>query len=170
MNLLDLKTKTWSDEILRCSALGLAERLGTPLESHKVVGSVANYFVKKYHFSSSCQVVAFAGDNPNSVVGMRLANTGDISISLGTSDTLFGTLDEPRPSAHEGHIFCNPAHPSSFMALVCYKNGSLTREDVRNRVAHGSWEEFEKLLAQGAPGNNGHIGFFFKEHEITPQG
>lgn len=46
-------------------------------------------------------MIAFAGDNPNSVVGMRLA-AGGLSVSLGTSDTLFGILAHPTPSATEG--------------------------------------------------------------------
>lgn len=50
-----------------------------------------------------CVVVAFAGDNPNSVVGMRLS-MGGLSVSLGTSDTLFGILAHPTPSASEGAL------------------------------------------------------------------
>ena len=69
-----------------------------------------------------------------------------------------------------GHIFCNPADPEGYMALLCYKNGSLTREDVRDRVAGKSWAQFNTLLAATKPGNDGNIGFFFKETEITPQG
>jgi xylulokinase len=69
-----------------------------------------------------------------------------------------------------GHIFCNPTAPKGYMALVCYKNGSLTREDVRDRVAGGSWPKFDQLLKATAAGNDGHVGFFFKETEITPQG
>jgi len=38
------------------------------------------------------------------------------------------------------------------MAMLCYKNGSLTRERVRDAVAGGSWDAFNALLAQGAPG------------------
>lgn len=56
------------------------------------------------------------------------------------------------------------------MALLCYKNGSLTREDVRDRVANKSWAQFNALLAGTKAGNDGNIGFFFKETEITPQG
>jgi xylulokinase len=54
------------------------------------------------------------------------------------------------------------------MAMIVYKNGSLTREDVRNRAADGSWEKFTAALTQTEPGNGGHIGFFVKEPEITP--
>jgi xylulokinase len=55
---------------------------------------------------------------------------GDVAVSLGTSDTMFGPLSNPHPTL-EGHVFCDPVHPEGYMALLCYKNGSLTREHVR---------------------------------------
>ncbi len=36
------------------------------------------------------------------------------------------------------------------MAMVCYKNGSLTRQHFRDLHAGGSWDEFNALL-QKAP-------------------
>jgi xylulokinase len=85
-----------------------------------------------------------------------------LAISLGTSDTLFGTSSDPKPSGEEGHIFCNPIDPDSFMALICYKNGSLTREAVRNFAAESSWTKFNEILQNTPAGNNGHIGFYFQ--------
>ncbi len=89
-------------------------------------------------------------------------------ISLGTSDTIFGTLANPKPSATEGHIFVNPIDPKGYMALVCWKNGSLTREFIRDKYARRSWDVFNSLLSKTPPGNNGLIGYYFKEPEITP--
>ncbi len=37
----------------------------------------------RYGFSKDCLVIAFSGDNPNSVAGMKLGE-GDVAISLGT--------------------------------------------------------------------------------------
>ena len=93
---------------------------------------------------------------------------GDVAVSLGTSDTVFLWLDQPTPTL-EGHIFCNPIDPEAYMALLCFKNGSLTREAIRNQCANRSWEEFEALLSCIPPGNYGFIGMFFDEEEITPK-
>lgn len=168
MNLMDLRAKTWSTAALDCTAPGLAERLGSIVPAHQVVGKIHAYYVSKYGFSPDAQVVAFSGDNPCSLAGLRLQRTGDIAISLGTSDTVFGSLAEPAPSASEGHIFANPVDPDAYMALVCYKNGSLTREHIRDQATGGTWEGFEKALAETKPGNDGNIGFYIKEPEITP--
>uniref|UniRef100_A0A8C8SP18 Xylulose kinase n=1 Tax=Pelusios castaneus TaxID=367368 RepID=A0A8C8SP18_9SAUR len=102
-----------------------------------------------------------------SLAGMKLEE-GDIAISLGTSDTLFLWIQEPTP-ALEGHIFCNPVDSQAYMALLCFKNGSLMRERIRDDCASGSWDEFSKALKCTVVGNNGNLGFYFDVIEITPE-
>ncbi|KAM6953860.1 xylulose kinase [Aplochiton taeniatus] len=166
MNLLDINTRSWSEVCLQASAPNLLELLGTPQPSTDQLGLVSSYFVCRYGFSPDCRVVAFTGDNPGSLAGMRLQE-GDIAVSLGTSDTVFSWIKEPRPTL-EGHIFCNPIHCASYMALICFKNGSLTRERIRNECAGGSWEIFSSALKDTPLGNHGNIGIYFDAMEITP--
>ena len=40
---------------------------------------------------------------------------------------VFGVTKDPHPGL-EGHVFPNPVDPDSYMAMLVYKNGSLTRE------------------------------------------
>ncbi|KAB5586472.1 hypothetical protein PHYPO_G00002060 [Pangasianodon hypophthalmus] len=166
MNLMDIFTKKWSESCLNATAPQLAEKLGNPTPPTAVLGSVSPYFVKRFGMPEDCKVVAFTGDNPGSLAGMRLQE-GDIAVSLGTSDTVFLWIKEPRPMV-EGHIFCNPVDCLSYMALICYKNGSLTRERIRNECAGGSWEDFSTALRSSPMGNNGNIGIYFDAVEITP--
>lgn len=166
MNLLDIRTRCWSEVCLGATAPGLEKLLGPPQPSTAVLGCVSPYFVARYGFSEDCKVVAFTGDNPASFAGMRLQE-GDLAVSLGTSDTVFSWVKEPRP-ALEGHVFCNPIDWQSYMALLCFKNGSLTRERVRDECADGSWEVFSTALRDTPVGNHGNIGFYFDVVEITP--
>ncbi|CAN9506215.1 unnamed protein product [Ophioblennius macclurei] len=166
MNLLDIRTKNWSQICLEATAPHLDLLLGDPVPSTTVLGPVSSYLVRRFGFSESCNVVAFTGDNPASLAGMRL-QPGDIAVSLGTSDTVFLWIQDPRP-ALEGHVFCNPVDQKAYMALLCFKNGSLTREGVRNRSAGGSWDVFSASLKETPLGNDGNIGFFFDTMEITP--
>jgi xylulokinase len=168
MNLMDLRRRTWSEEALAATAPGLGARLGAPVPSHTVLGTVHEYFVRRHGFDPACQVVAFAGDNPCSLAGLRRERPGDVAVSLGTSDTLFASLSGPRPSAIEGHVFASPVDPAGYMAIIVYKNGSLAREEVRDRAAGGSWSEFAAALRRTRPGNGGHVGLFIREPEITP--
>lgn len=169
MNLVDIKSLTWSNAILAHVGANLANKLGTKVvPSHQVVGNISSYFRDVYGIPSSCKVVAWSGDNPNSVAGTGLRSPGDIAVSLGTSDTMFGITASPTPGI-EGHIFANPVDPKSYMAMLCYKNGSLTRERVRNESANKSWDAFDTVLnTTTKPGNDGHIGFYIDSPEITP--
>lgn len=69
----------------------------------------------------------------------------------------------------EGHIFCNPVDPQHYMALLCFKNGSLMREKIRDESAACSWSEFSKALQSTEMGNSGNLGFYFDVMEITPE-
>uniref|UniRef100_A0A8I3XAE8 Xylulose kinase n=1 Tax=Callithrix jacchus TaxID=9483 RepID=A0A8I3XAE8_CALJA len=167
MNLLHIQDKVWSQACLGSCAPHLEEKLGPPVPSCSVVGAISSFYVQRYGFPPGCKVVAFTGDNPASLAGMRLEE-GDIAVSLGTSDTLFLWLQEPMP-ALEGHIFCNPVDPQHYMALLCFKNGSLMREKIRDEFASCSWSEFSKALQSTEMGNGGNLGFYFDVMEITPE-
>jgi xylulokinase len=131
------------------------------------VVQISPYFVGEYGFPETCKAVAWSGDNPCAVAGMRLENAGDACISLGTSDTIFALLDEPSPKI-EGHIFGSPVDPAGYMALICFLNGSLVRERVREKVGAADWAAFGEMLKETSAGNSGSIAFHYDDPEITP--
>lgn len=167
MNLMNIKQRAWSKIALEATAPGLEKKLGKLAPAHAVAGFIAPYFVKRFNFNKSCLVVQWSGDNPNSLAGLTLNTPGDLAISLGTSDTVFGITTEHKPSL-EGHVFPNPVDTEGYMVMLCYKNGSLAREDVRNCCAIKSWETFNTFLEQTPPLNGGKLGFYYKDHEILP--
>ncbi|KAG5543726.1 hypothetical protein RHGRI_016475 [Rhododendron griersonianum] len=167
MNLMDIKQRAWSKIALEATAPGLEEKLGKLAPAHAVAGFITSYFVDRFRFNKNCLVVQWSGDNPNSLAGLTLNTPGDLAISLGTSDTVFGITSDPQPSL-EGHVFPNPVDTKGYMVMLVYKNGSLTREDVRNQCADKSWEVFGRFLQQTPPLNGGKIGFYYKEYEILP--
>nr|CAD1828179.1 unnamed protein product [Ananas comosus var. bracteatus] len=162
-----ISLRAWSKIALEATAPDLEEKLGKLAPAHAVAGLIAPYFVERYKFKKDCVIVQWSGDNPNSLAGLTLNTPGDLAISLGTSDTVFGITSVAQPSL-EGHIFPNPVDPNCYMVMLCYKNGSLTREDVRNRCAEKSWDVFCECLEKTPPLNGGKLGFFYKEHEILP--
>lgn len=54
--------------------------------------------------------------------------------------------------------------------MLCYKNGGLIREAVRDTHTSKSWDEFNNLLKSTPPGNNNAYGFYFHFREIIPDG
>ena len=168
MDLLELATGAWHRPLLEATAPGLAAKLRQPVPSGTQVGAVAPYFVEKFGFRPGTPVVAFTGDNPSSLVGMGAALPGRVVVSLGTSDTVFAAMAAPRTDPRGyGHVFGNPA--GGFMALVCFANGSLAREEVARRFNLG-WEDFARaILAETKPGNGGNLLLPFFAPEITPR-
>ncbi|ESQ43707.1 hypothetical protein EUTSA_v10013140mg [Eutrema salsugineum] len=167
MNLMDIKKRCWSKAALEATAMGLEEKLGKLAPAYATAGFISPYFVQRFGFEKSCVVVQWSGDNPNSLAGLTLSTPGDLAISLGTSDTVFGITKEHQPSL-EGHVFPNPVDPESYMVMLVYKNASLTREEIRDRCAEGSWNVFDKYLQQTQPLNDGKLGFYYTENEILP--
>jgi len=168
MNLMDIQGKTWQADALKATAPDLKEKLPPLAESWKVVGTVSPYFVKKFGLNPNAQTLVWSGDNPCSVVGLGLIREGMVAISLGTSDTYFGSMKKCRTDEHgEGHVFGSPA--GGYMTLICFKNGSLAREKVRGLYGIENWEKFGELMATKPPGNNGGILLPWFEAEIVPR-
>ncbi|KAJ9467104.1 xylulokinase [Diplonema papillatum] len=175
MNLLDINTRTWSPALVHAvgsrhpsKTYNLMSRLGEVVESFAPVGHVNQYFAERYGLPKECQVIAFSGDNNNALVGLKIAK-GDLAVSMGTSDTIFASIAKATPK-ELGHVFAHPIVEGSYMAMLCYANGSLTREKVRDRYVGADWPAFEAALQKTAPGNRGKIGYYFLNREIIPQG
>lgn len=165
MNLMDLAARTWATAAADATAPDLLRRLPPIKDSWTVVGDLARYWQRRYGFGAP-RVIAWTGDNPSSLIGLGLHATGQLAISLGTSDTVFGPIAEP---AHDpdgaGHVFGSPA--GGYMALTCFANGSLARERVRD--AYGlDWSRFSAALRRTPAGNGGALMLPWFVPEITP--
>ena len=90
-------------------------------------------------------MVVGSGDNPCSLVGLGLiGDDRKRAVSLGTSDTYFGYRAQlERQGPPVGHVF--GAADGGGMFLLCFKNGSLARERIKNDFGL-SWASFSDLL------------------------
>jgi len=118
-----------------------------------------------------CVIVPFTGDNPATVASLPLSPM-DCIISLGTSTTLLLTTKTYKPSPSY-HIFNHPTTKGLYFAMLCYKNGSLAREEIRNKLNENSstdWDNFNSLLSTTAilGGSQRKLGFYFPLPEIIP--
>jgi xylulokinase len=168
MNLLDLGAAAWNAGLLDATAPGLQKKLKAPVPSATYVGTVADYFVSRYGFQPETPVIAFTGDNPSSLVGMGATEPGTAVVSLGTSDTMFAAMPAPRtdPNGY-GNVFGNPA--GGFMALCCFANGSLAREEIAKKFNLG-WDDFAgAIIDRTKPGNDGNMLLPYFVPEITPR-
>lgn len=145
-------------------------------------GRIGRWFCEKYGFSPDCAVASFTGDNPATLLSFSL-QPGDAIVSMGTSDTVLLATETYNPHPNY-HIMASPAGDASdgtrtYMAMLCYKNGSLAREMVRDRIKtpERDWATFNDQVVsnhppiiQGAASEQPKFGFYFPKAEIIPRG
>ena len=167
MNLVNIDSWQWDQDLLDATAPGLLEKLPAVVHGDSVAGDLSSYFVKKYGFSSAVPVTVFTGDNPSSLVGMGASQPGKLVISLGTSDTFFAAMPsvvaDPKGC---GHVFGNPRGGS--MSLQCFVNGSLAREAVKDKFGY-DWDQFSEAFSKTPAGNDGKYMLPFFSPETSPR-
>jgi xylulokinase len=168
MNLMDIRRKVWDTDALKATAPNLKKKLPPLAASGHIIGPVSAYFVNKYGLNPAALATVWTGDNPASVIGLGLIKPGQVAISLGTSDTFFGSMEKCQTDENgEGHVFGSPT--GGYMTLICFKNGSLAREKIRELYGLADWKKFGELLKQTQPGNDGGILLPWFEAEIVPR-
>jgi len=166
MNLMDITNKSWSHEALNATAPNLQQKLPPLTEPYNIIGTISSYFCEKLGFDKSTKLLPWSGDNPNSLIGVGLIEKGKAALSLGTSDTYFGYIKELALDLNgEAHIFGAPT--GDYMYLICYKNGSLAREIIRDYFKL-DWNQFSEILNKTPPGNHGKIILPYFFPEIVP--
>lgn len=184
MNLYDIDRRQW-DEGLVAAAAGVhpdvdgvsdtAAAAGVQALRHKLgevqpvghaaVGCVSPYLVERYGFRASTKVYPFTGDNNATILALPLA-PGDVMVSLGTSTTalVVGNTYRPRPVYHQ---FMHPTMGNHYMGMICYCNGALAREKVRDALGGSEWDRFNSVL-DAHPRFPHRLGVYFPLGEIVP--
>ncbi|KAF2691404.1 D-xylulose kinase-like protein [Lentithecium fluviatile CBS 122367] len=185
-NLWDIKNGRWHEQLLALTAgdsgvEDLKAKLGeVPEDGGKSFGTISQYFVKRYGFSSEAKIVAFTGDNPSTLLALPLRSS-DAIVSLGTSTTFLMSTPQYKPDPAY-HFLNHPTTAGLYMFMLCYKNGGLAREHIRDAInrlsssaAPRSWEAFNEtatstpVLGQEDPKNDpARLGLFFPRPEIVP--
>ena len=165
MNLMDIRTREWSAAAMAATAPGLREKLPPLVPSSTVIGTLGARWQERFELPP-LRIVAWSGDNPCSMIGTGLVHEGQLAVSLGTSDTIFGPMREPRVSSDgTGHVFASAL--GEYMGITVFRNGSLARERVRDPFGW-TWDDFSKALRQTPAGNGGALMLPWFEPEITP--
>jgi xylulokinase len=182
MNLWDIEKEAWNTDLLELVAGGthgvpeLRRKLGNiATDGGASVGNISKYFVARYGFAEDCSIVPFTGDNPATIISLPLREN-DAIVSLGTSTTFLMSTPHYRPDPSY-HFMNHPTTSGLYMFMLCYKNGGLAREQIRDAVnndgSHG-WDKFNGLVKSTPPLNQHHtedpasIGLFFPRPEIVP--
>lgn len=188
-NLFDLQRGDWDDELLSLAlgknsivdGVSSSDQSRASQKAREMLGPVVNatsnkkiasYLVQKYGFSPSCTVWPITGDNLATIMSLPLAKD-DLLVSMGTSTTVLLITEKYVPSVNY-HMFRHPVCPDLYMGMLCYCNGALARENVRDKVnehyqikASGAeaWDKFNELVDHQKCEN---VGIYFPLGEIIP--
>ncbi|KAI1180175.1 xylulose kinase-like protein [Nemania sp. FL0916] len=190
MNLWDIGAEAWNDalvELVAGAAGDAAARLRSKLgdvstDGGVLLGSVSAYFVERFGFSADCRVTAFTGDNPATILSLPLRPL-DAIVSLGTSSTFLMNTPHYKPDPSY-HFMNHPTARGHYMFMLCYKNGGLAREKVRDALPKPSeaddkekdvWATFNKSVLETPPldvrqgtKDPAKLGLYFPLPEIVP--
>ncbi|KAK6199373.1 D-xylulokinase [Scheffersomyces amazonensis] len=191
MNLYDIQNQKFDDELLALAAGvhpkidkatseqteqgvdDLKKKLGTvePI-TYKNEGSISSYFISKYGFNKNAKIYSFTGDNLATIISLPLA-PNDCLLSLGTSTTVLIITKNYQPSS-QYHLFKHPTVRDEYMGMICYCNGSLAREKIRDQINkkyeiedEKSWDKFNEILDSSSKFND-KLGVYFPLGEIVP--
>ena len=162
MNLMDLSATSLVAGRARRHGARSCDQAAAARPSWRSPARSSPYWQQRHGFPPAT-VVAWSGDNPCSLIGTGMIRAGSLAISLGTSDTVFACT--PHPARRPSHVFRSPT--GDFMNLVCFRNGSLAREWVRDR-ASALTGTASRGCSRQQPGNNGALMLPWFEPEITP--
>ena len=187
MNLRDIHGGSYNRKLMELAAgefgaADLEKKMGpVPEDGGEHYGPVSNYFVEKWGFNPSATVISCTGDNPSTIMALPLRPM-DAMVSLGTSTTFLMSTPKYKPDPAY-HFFNSPTTAGLYMFMLCYKNGGLAREHVRdalNEKIGGSydktnvWSNFDETATTTAPlcqkdeSDSMKMGLFFPRHEIVP--
>lgn len=164
---LDVRTRRWSPAMLR--ATDPDRDLGAclpPLVEADALVPVRAAAADALGLPRTVRVAAGGGDNMMAAIGTGNVVPGRLTVSLGTSGTLFAYADRPVVDDDaRWAAFCDST--GGWLPLVCTMNCTVATGTVARMLAIGA-DEREALVEATAPGADGLVMLPFFNGERTP--
>ena len=164
--LMDVKTREWCKPLIEAIDTGLMEKLPGLQSSDKPVGCLCEKAAESLGLSTDVLVSAGGGDNMMGAIGTGNTSVGKVTVSLGTSGTVYAYSEKPVvDSLGEVAAFCDSTN--HWLPMVCTMNVTVATELVR-RLFKQSYEELEKMLLKASVGCDGLVFLPYLTGERTP--
>jgi xylulokinase len=151
--LLDVRRRRWSPAAIRAIDGNLEDWLPPLIPSHEAAGMLRPDLARQFRLPSDIVVSAGGGDNMMAAIGTGNIRPGVVTVSLGTSGTVFAFSGDPLVDAHgEIAAFCDST--GGWLPLVCTMNVTLVTEQFR-RLFGWTHAEFERAAAAAPSGAGG---------------
>ncbi len=164
--LLNVKTRRWSEAILKAIDPELAGKLPKLQSSDKPAGTLQASTARELGLPEGILVSAGGGDNMMGAIGTGNTQSGVITASFGTSGTIYACSSKPIIDP-KGEIaaFCDSTN--QWLPLLCTMNVTVATEMVREDFGF-THEKFAAEAAKVRAGSDGLLLLPYLEGERTP--
>lgn len=164
--LMDVEKREWSKEAIDAIDPELVSKLPELTPSDVVVGNLSEKAAHSLRLSTDVVVSAGGGDNMMGAIGTGNTSPGMVTVSLGTSGTVYAYSDRPVIDPRgEIAAFCDSTN--GWLPLVCTMNVTVASEQVR-ALFNQSHEELESSIKEAGVGSGGVIFLPYLTGERTP--
>jgi xylulokinase len=166
--LMDIRKRLWRRELL--DAVDASRDLGDCLPPFVLagdfIGETTTTAAERFGFPPGVPVAAGGGDNMMGAIGTGNVISGRLTMSLGTSGTLYAYSDRPIVDP-KGNIAAFCSSTGGWLPLVCTMNCTFATELIREPLAI-SLNEFDRSIESAPPGADGLLALPFFNGERTP--
>lgn len=164
----DVRNRQWSAEMLRAvdPERDLLECLPPLVAANAAVGVTTAKFAKAYGLPAGIPVSSGGGDNMMGAIGTGNVRPGKLTMSLGSSGTLYAYSDCPVTDP-KGNVAAFCSSTGGWLPLVCTMNCTLGTDLVRGALDIDV-QQFDDMAAAVPAGSGGLIVLPFFNGERTP--
>lgn len=165
---LDVRARDWSDKMLRAidADRELRECLPDVAIGNEAIGTLLPTIAEDLGLPPGIPVSIGGGDNMMGAIGTGNVSPGVISMSLGTSGTVYAYSDSPIVDM-KGNIAAFCSSTGGWLPLLCTMNCTVSTELMRYLLS-SDIASFEAHVASAPRGANGVITVPFFNGERTP--
>jgi xylulokinase len=156
----------WSKKVCDAIDPSLYTKMAPLVKSHEKAGIISSEAAEKFGLPAGIPVSSGGGDNMMGAIGTGTVEDGFLTMSLGTSGTIYGFSAKPIADPANGLSgFC--ASSGGYLPLLCTMNCTVATEQIRALFGLDV-KDLDTLASQSVPGSNGVVVLPFFNGERTP--
>lgn len=165
--LMDVRSRQWCGQAILSIDDELPRKMPDLIHSGDVVGNLRSDVAAELGLSTECIVSAGGGDNMMGAIGTGNVSPGMVTISLGTSGTVYAFSEKPAIDSEKGEVaaFCDST--GFWLPLLCTMNVTVATEAVKKSFGLDT-AALNEAAAGLAPGADGLMLLPYFEGERTP--
>ncbi len=164
--LMDVGTRRWRREVVEAIDPALMEKLPEIRPSSEPSGKLRREAAESLELPEGITVSAGGGDNMMGAIGTGNTRPGIVTVSLGTSGTIYAYSKRPVVDPlGEAHAFCDST--GAWLPLACTMNVTVATEAMRGLLGLG-YEELEEVVEATPVGSNNVLLLPYLTGERTP--